>query len=70
MDLFELFDSEENPQNSQTPQKHLEPRQELINELDIIIQSHGINVPLGVLEDLAAYYDDPPPWSPWVKVKK
>jgi hypothetical protein len=60
MDLFELFDAPED----KAPEK---ARKELVDELDIIIQKHGINVPVEVLEDLASYYDDPPPWAPWVK---
>ncbi|AKJ73180.1 hypothetical protein PKO111_119 [Klebsiella phage PKO111] len=60
MDLFEMMAQdvvEDTPDRSK----------ELQDELDIIIQRHGISVPLGVLEDLASYYLDPPPWSPWAK---
>lgn len=38
---------------------------ELVDELNSIIQQHGFSLPLDVLKDLASYYDDPPPWSPW-----
>ena len=62
MDLFDMLvipDPE--------PEAPKTPREELVDELDMIIQKHGISVPLGVLQDLASYYDDPPPWAPWVK---
>lgn len=40
-------------------------RSELVIEIGNIIQRHGFSLPLEVLKDLASYYDDPPPWSPW-----
>ena len=58
MDLFELFEE---------PKAPAEARVDLVDELDAIIQKHGFSLPMEVLRDLASYYDDPPPWAPWVK---
>ncbi|AWM11942.1 hypothetical protein MAR005P1_00162 [Escherichia virus vB_Eco_mar005P1] len=58
MDLMSMFDEPE----VEAPKVH---RSELVDELDSIIQRHGFSLPLDVLKDLASYYDDPPPWSPW-----
>lgn len=41
------------------------PYKDLIDELDITIQKHGINLPPAALLELASYYRDPPPWAPW-----
>ncbi|AHY24981.1 hypothetical protein AVV36_gp019 [Pectobacterium bacteriophage PM2] len=57
MDLFEFFDTSEEKE---------EPV-DLIKELDMIIKSNGGNVPTSVLSALALYYQDPPPWAPWIK---
>lgn len=62
MDLFDMLVI---PDPAPEPSKTA--REELVDELDMIIQKHGISVPLAVLQDLASYYDDPPPWAPWVK---
>ncbi|WWS22731.1 hypothetical protein lh_021 [Escherichia phage LH01] len=58
MDLMSMFDEPE----VKAPK---EQRGELVDEIDSIIQRHGFSLPLEVLKDLASYYDDPPPWSPW-----
>ncbi|UPW39376.1 molybdenum ABC transporter [Escherichia phage vB_EcoM_ESCO47] len=58
MDLMSMFDEPE----VEAPKAQ---RGELVDELDIIIQRHGFNLPIEVLKDLASYYDDPPPWAPW-----
>lgn len=66
MDLFDMLvipDTE----SSLKPEAPRTAHEELVDELDMIIQKHGISVPLAVLQDLASYYDDPPPWAPWVK---
>lgn len=60
MDLFDMFDLEPTGEVQKTPV-------ELVDELNMIIQKHGYSLPVEVLVDLASYYQDPPPWSPWVK---
>lgn len=57
MDLFEMLE----PEVSQAPPV------DIVNELNMIIKQHGFNLPGAVLEDLASYYIDPPPWAPWTK---
>jgi hypothetical protein len=57
MDLFEMFEA--------AAQEPVSPPEDLINELDTIIQKHGINLPPAALLELASYYRDPPPWAPW-----
>ncbi|UJD05642.1 hypothetical protein PWKp16_00295 [Klebsiella phage PWKp16] len=46
-------------------QEPVSPPEDLINELGMIIQKHGINLPPAALLELASYYRDPPPWAPW-----
>ena len=58
MDLFEMFGE------TNTIESQAEPV-DLVNELDMIIKTHGINLPSAALKDLASYYNDPPPWAPW-----
>lgn len=57
MDLFEMFE--------EAAKEPVSQYKDLIDELDIIIQKHGINLPPAALEELASYYRDPPPWAPW-----
>lgn len=57
MDLFEMFEA--------ASQEPVSPPEDLINEIDMIIQKHGINLPPAALLDLVSYYRDPPPWAPW-----
>lgn len=62
MDLFDMLvipDTESSMKPSQAPPV------DLVDEIDMIIQKHGINLPLEALQDLASYYQDPPPWAPW-----
>lgn len=57
MDLFEMFEA--------AAKEPVSPPEDLVNELDMIIQKHGIKLPPAALEELASYYLDPPPWAPW-----
>lgn len=57
MDLFEMLEN--------TTEERKAAPVDLVDELDMIIQKHGISVPLAVLEELASLYSDPPPWAPW-----
>lgn len=57
MNLLDIFDEK----------KDKEAAPDLIKELDMIIKSNGGNVPTSVLSALALYYQDPPPWAPWIK---
>lgn len=60
MDLFDLFDAPTTEETKSAPM-------DLVNEIYIIVQKHGINLPQEVLVDLASYYQDPPPWAPWTR---
>ena len=57
MDLFEMFE--------EAAREPVPTYTDLVDELDVIIKKHGINLPPAALEELASYYRDPPPWAPW-----
>lgn len=57
MDLFEMLEDNHstNIQNDSSDYK---------KEYRIVLQNYGIEAPDALLEELASYHLDPPPWAP------
>lgn len=60
MDLFAMLEDNHstNNQNDSSDYK---------KEYRIVLQNYGIEAPDALLEELASYHLDPPPWAPWAK---